>query len=571
MSVTPAMTFSQFAALARIGDTVVTPSTPPSTADFSVDEALLPGYRFVKELARSPLVERWKVQAPDGSYRLAKMIHFRSRDALAEDRAINELKGLQHSNLVPIDFVNKQQARLVIGMEMIDDSLRKQYEIHRAGGAPGVPRRELLDILATAAHALDELYESTAIAHLSLNPSNLLLTGQGVRIADFGLWQLLGAALPPPAECNLRYTAPELVDLHAASRAGDQYSLAVIYQEMLTGTRPYTDREFRTAFDPPDVADRPTELPAPYLESVPAPDRPIVSRALHPLPTRRFDSCMDFVRALQAIDVDGANRDDDKRIIVLGTAEVAIDRRAPHPRAVVNELFMTTIGRRLIQEKRGLRGLIRPGEALVHRCGVIFATGMTLKKLTGFGRDFGLKVIRAEHGLVIYHMHLTGGSLLRWGKKPILEIQVSIGKPRVAETRLMEAEMSFKPLNCSAEQAAQALKEIAPAVVEKLRMYLAADPEYRLQERVPYELPLTVSLVLLHGQTAPPVEAVGKDLSLGGMGFHAPADFPVTQYVLLHLNVGEPPHPAIVPARVGRCQNCGQGWFEVGVRFVTDT
>jgi hypothetical protein len=75
---------------------------------------------------------------------------------------------------------------------------------------------------------------------------------------------------------------------------------------------------------------------------------------------------------------------------------------------------------------------------------------------------------------------------------------------------------------------------------------------------------------LVGGETATPVAAVAKDLSLDGMGFLAPVEFPPLQYLLLHLHVGEPPRPVMVPARGVRCQSCGHGWYEVGVRFATN-
>jgi hypothetical protein len=387
-------------------------------------------------------------------------------------------------------------------------------------------------------------------------------------LADFGIWHLLGGSLVPPAQCNYRYAAPELADGRPC-RSSDQFSLAVIYQEMLTGVRPFRDRVPRTTSGPA-VRGRRTEAPQlshPDFEPLPAPDRDVIARALSVNPNRRFGSCAELVRALEACTIETAG--DAKRTVVLGGVKLPIDPSAPHPRAAMHELYNATVGHRRIQEIKKIRSLIRPGEALVHRCGAFFAGAMTRSKLKGFGRDLNLKVIRAEDDLVIYHM-LVGSSLLSFSKRPTLEIQVRILKPRVEETRLMEVEMTFRPLHCSPEKAAWILNEAAPALAERLRMNLMANPEYRNQERLAYELPLLVSPALSDGTPGQAVQAVGKDVTPDGFGFHSRVEFPVGAYLVLHLNVPSHPTPVLVPGQVLRSQNCGNGWFEIGVRVITE-
>ena len=69
-----------------------------------------------------------------------------------------------------------------------------------------------------------------------------------------------------------RYSAPEL--LHGqVTWAADQYSLATLFQELLVGSHP-----FRLLSSPQLLAAR---RPGPDLELSPAPDRPVVAKALH--------------------------------------------------------------------------------------------------------------------------------------------------------------------------------------------------------------------------------------------------------------------------------------------------
>ena len=85
---------------------------------------------------------------------------------------------------------------------------------------------------------------------------------------------------------------PELF-LGNVSRHSDQYSLAIAYQELLTGCLPFMGKNLRQL-----LLQHTQE--APDLQPLPSHDRVIVARALAKNPEHRFANCMDFVRALKA-------------------------------------------------------------------------------------------------------------------------------------------------------------------------------------------------------------------------------------------------------------------------------
>src|SRR5262249_39469654 len=215
------------------GDTWSGSKSPPIPAD------ALPGYRFLKCVGNSPLMDQWKVQAPDGARRLLKLVYgYGLRDKRLDD-AILRLRSLQHPALAPMDVVHVQPGRLVLVADMATENLRDRAAECQSRKLPGILRGELLDYMRTAAEALDYLYQQHSIQHLGLNPRNLVFGADGrLQITDFGLAQLLwlpaGQAL---AQRNARYAAPELFDRHP-SRGCDQYSLALIYAALLTGAHP---------------------------------------------------------------------------------------------------------------------------------------------------------------------------------------------------------------------------------------------------------------------------------------------------------------------------------------------
>jgi serine/threonine protein kinase len=552
-----------------------------------VSESLPAGYKYLSDLGRSPLGDLWLVQAPNGNRRLVKVIlDFRSQNPPAEQKAIAQIKRLRHPALARLDFIQIDQGRLLVGMELIEDSLNQRFETYREQGAIGIPRDELLIYLRQIAVALDDLYEQTNIQHLGLNPRNLLITDDGVIMADFGILHLLGDSMGQPvANLNPRYAAPELAE-NRPSRSSDQYSLAIIFQEMLTGTRPFRDRSLRLA-GPPGRGKR-HDSPAPELEMLPAPDRDIVTRALERDPRLRFDTCLEFIDALEGGGIVEVSSEFTVPDVVPQPGEVEAGSSGPITTphsvklptaptsalaaALLAEIVRNAAGDWEIYELGGMRCLYRPGEMLIHKCGASsYASGMAKGKLEGFAHDWSAELIRNQEDMVVYSLALPGGSFLGWGKKPTLEISVKLLRPRVQAARLTEVTTTFRPIDCKPEQALQALTRVSRKLLESIRTYLSVPLERRSAERLPYDQPIYVSPVYQTGAVDKPVQGQGKDICLGGIGFFTPIDFPMNQPLLLHLNSPRPDGgPANIPGKVVRSQACGSGWYEIGVKLMID-
>src|SRR5258708_18204504 len=87
------------------------------------------------------------------------------------------------------------------------------------------------------------------------------------------------------------YAAPETFD-GKFSHQCDQYSLGIVYQEMLTGTRPFTGTSMK-------------QLILQHLQNahdltpLPVNDRPVIARALSKNPEDRFETCIDLIEHLR--------------------------------------------------------------------------------------------------------------------------------------------------------------------------------------------------------------------------------------------------------------------------------
>jgi hypothetical protein len=130
------------------------------------------------------------------------------------------------------------------------------------------------------------------LLHLDIKPENLLVLGDHIKVADFGLVKELATRTQNSLVSGMTptYAAPEIFDDEPSAQS-DQYSLAIVYQEMLVGTLPFPGR---TAAQ---LAKQHT-LAEPQLTSVPASDRAALAKALAKNPTDRFASCKAFVETL---------------------------------------------------------------------------------------------------------------------------------------------------------------------------------------------------------------------------------------------------------------------------------
>lgn len=253
----------------------------------------VPGYVLRKRLGAGGYGEVWLADAPGGLQKAVKLIYGTVDEAHAssELRSLQRIRQVYHPFLLSIERIEIVANQVVIVTELAESSLLDRYEQFRRKGAPGIPRSGLLDFLRDAADALDFLAQKHALQHLDIKPGNLLIIADRIKVADFGLIkdlhdqnQSLVSGLTPT------YSAPEIFDGRPDYRS-DQYSLAIVYMEMLTGQLPF---EGRTTGE----LARQHINQAPSLDALPPADRPMVARALSKNPLDRYSTCRNFVDQL---------------------------------------------------------------------------------------------------------------------------------------------------------------------------------------------------------------------------------------------------------------------------------
>jgi serine/threonine-protein kinase len=214
-----------------------------------------------------------------------------------EDRLFREASSagrLAHPGIVTVYDVGKEGELAFIAMERVDGPTLQQMINQRK-----VDRQQTLEILRQAAAALDYAH-AEGIIHRDIKPANIMLhKGTQTKIADFGIAKVsamsqltvAGTILGTPS-----YMSPEQIQNFSLSGRSDQFSLAVVGYEMLTGKKPF-ERETMPALLLAIVnGERP--LASAADRTLPSAVDEVFQMALNKSADQRFASCCAFVTAL---------------------------------------------------------------------------------------------------------------------------------------------------------------------------------------------------------------------------------------------------------------------------------
>lgn len=252
------------------------------------------GYRIVDRIGAGGYGEVFKVEAPGGILKALKIVGGFQDEKKAQNElaALDTVKKLRHPFLLSLERIEVVDQRLIVITELADKSLADLFNEYAAQGLPGIPREELLQYISETAEALDYLALEHRLQHLDVKPENLLLVGNHIKLADFGLVKhLQDDHVTMMAGLTPAYAAPELYD-GRPSPFSDQYSLALVFYEMLTGERCF-DGKSQAQLTAQHLSAKPN------LSLMPKIDHPAMLRALAKKPELRFNSCREFVTALK--------------------------------------------------------------------------------------------------------------------------------------------------------------------------------------------------------------------------------------------------------------------------------
>jgi len=203
---------------------------------------------------------------------------------------------LSHPGIVTIYDVEQQGELAYIAMEFVDGPTLDQL---LSDAQPLAPNR-MFGILAQTAAALDYAH-SKGIVHRDIKPANIMIAGDGTaKITDFGIAKITAAeqfTMTGSIVGTPHYMSPEQVQGQPVDGRSDQFSLAVIAFEMLTGEKPYTGEHLTTVVYK-IVAEEPV-APHRINSTLSGPIENAMRKGLAKKADARYRTCSEFIDALE--------------------------------------------------------------------------------------------------------------------------------------------------------------------------------------------------------------------------------------------------------------------------------
>jgi serine/threonine-protein kinase len=241
---------------------------------------------------------------------------FRQRFIL-ESRTV---ASIEHPNIIPIYEANADaDGVLYIAMRYVD-GLDLRRLIYDRGP---LPLAQANQIFAQVAAALDAAHAHDLI-HRDVKPANILLAGDHVYLTDFGITKhrtsISGLTQTDQFIGTPRYMSPEQINKEHIDGRADQYALACVVYEALSGRLPF-QRDNDIALLWAHLAEQPAPLSELRPELSPEVDE-VMARALAKTPEQRYPTCTAFVSALRDAMSGGAPD-------TVASAPVGMARRLP--------------------------------------------------------------------------------------------------------------------------------------------------------------------------------------------------------------------------------------------------
>jgi serine/threonine-protein kinase len=262
-------------------------------------------YRIIGELGRGAMGVVYHATDPSigrsvaiKTIRIRDINDTRHREKLRE-RLFREARSagvLSHPNIVTIYDMDESDGLAYIAMAYVNGPTLEKI---LASETP-LSGANMLRILRQTASALDYAH-GRGIVHRDIKPANIMTDEDGaVKITDFGIAKITAVNNMTETRTVVgtpNYMSPEQVQGLAIDGRSDQFSLAVIAYEILTGERPFTAEHLSTVVykivsEEPAEAQRINSTLTPQIDAV-------LRRGLAKKPENRYPNCSSFVGALE--------------------------------------------------------------------------------------------------------------------------------------------------------------------------------------------------------------------------------------------------------------------------------
>ena len=254
-------------------------------------------YRLESKIAEGGMASVWR-GFDEELYRTVAVKVMRDvieKDAVFAERFVREARmiaSFDHPNILSVyDFGSSPEVYLVLPL-IEGGSLKDRL------GAP-IRLPVVVDWLRQVAAALDYAH-ARGVLHRDIKPANIMVNREGrLLLGDFGIarsTELTGLTQAGDLLGTPNYMSPEQAIGKLLDGRSDQYSLAVMGYEMLTGSVPFHADTPLLVLNK-HVRDMP-EPPSKRMPGIPPEVDAVFARALAKDPVDRFPTCSEFVEDL---------------------------------------------------------------------------------------------------------------------------------------------------------------------------------------------------------------------------------------------------------------------------------
>jgi serine/threonine protein kinase len=207
------------------------------------------------------------------------------------EREVENTKKLTVPSVVRVYDFDREGDLYFIVMEHVEgEDLDERLERYRNEEGRNFTVEETVAVARDVCRALEHAHGKNVL-HLDLKPGNIMAVDGGYKLMDFGLASPYGTGVTRTRRApgySSGYAPPEQVLGRQTDRRSDVYSLAATLYELLAGAPPCRRTDYATVH----------EIPEP-IEGVPERVNEVLLAALSKAPTRRPDTALEFLKALE--------------------------------------------------------------------------------------------------------------------------------------------------------------------------------------------------------------------------------------------------------------------------------
>jgi serine/threonine-protein kinase len=261
-------------------------------------------YQIIGELGRGAMGVVYRATDPAigrtiaiKTIRLSELTEPSERERLRE-RLLREAQSagiLSHPGIVTIYDIQEQADVAYIFMEFVNGPPLEKLLL-----SDNPPDREMIQsIFRQTAAGLDYAHKK-GIVHRDIKPANIMIGEDGAaKITDFGVAKIVSQQMTQAGTMmgTPNYMSPEQIQGQPVDGRADQFSLAVIAYELLTGEKPFSADYLPTLLykivrEDPLPPQRLNPTLSPKVEEV-------FKKALAKNAADRYSACSDFIKALE--------------------------------------------------------------------------------------------------------------------------------------------------------------------------------------------------------------------------------------------------------------------------------